>query len=105
MAAYSVSRRLKELGIRIALGARRGEVLGAAFGRALKLLAFGSIGGIGLGMLASRILASIVYGATPRDPIVLSAVVAVMVLLGLAGTWVPARRALSADPLTLLRQE
>ena len=105
MAAYSVSRRLKELGIRIALGARSGEVLGAALGRALKLLAFGSVGGIALGVLASRILASIVYGATPRDPIVLVAVIAVMVLLGLAGTWIPARRALSADPLTLLRQE
>jgi len=58
-----------------------------------------------LGVLASRVLAAIVYQATPRDPVVLGAVAVIMVLLGLAATWVPARRALSADPLLLLRQE
>jgi ABC-type antimicrobial peptide transport system permease subunit len=105
MAAYSVSRRLKELGIRMALGARGGDILGAALGRSLKLVAFGSIGGIVFGVLASRVIASIVYGATSRDPVVLGAVVVVMVALGLAGAWIPARRALSADPLTLLRQD
>jgi predicted permease len=105
MAAYSVSRRLKELGIRVALGARGSAVLGAALGRSLKLVMFGSIAGIALGVLASRVIASIVYGATPRDPFVLGAVVVVMCGLGLVGTWIPARRALSADPLTLLRQD
>lgn len=105
MAAYSVSRRMKELGIRIALGARARAVLGAALGRSFKLLACGSIGGIVFGLLASRVLASIVYGATPRDPIVLSAVVLVMMVLGLGATWIPARRALTVDPLSLLRQE
>ncbi|HEY2432802.1 MAG TPA: ABC transporter permease [Vicinamibacterales bacterium] len=105
MAAYSVSRRLKELGIRIALGARHANVLGVALGRALKLLACGSAAGVVLGALASRLLTAIVYGATPRDPVVLGSVVAVMVLLGLAATWIPARRALSADPLTMLRHE
>ena len=105
MAAYSVSRRLKEFGIRIALGARGGAVLEVALGRTLKLVTFGSIGGIVFGVLASRVIASIVYGATPRDPIVLGAVIVVMLALGLAGTWIPARRALSADPLTLLRQD
>ncbi len=60
MAAYSVSKRLKELGIRMALGARRREVLGAALGRALKLLAIGSAAGLLLGVLASRVLSFIV---------------------------------------------
>ncbi len=105
MAAYSVSRRLKELGIRMALGAQRKEVLEAALGRALKLLAFGSAAGLLLGILASRVLASIVYQATPRDPLVLSGVVLAMALLGLLATWIPAQRALSLDPLTLLREE
>ncbi len=105
MAAYSVSRRLKELGIRMALGAQRNEVLQAALGRAFKLLAFGSAAGLVLGILASRVLAAIVYQATPRDPLVLAGVVLIMAALGLAATWIPARRALALDPLTLLRDE
>ncbi len=105
MAAYSVSKRLKELGIRMALGAQRKEVLHAALGRAFKLLASGSVAGLVLGILASRVLASIVYQATPRDPVVLGGVVVSMALLGLLATWIPAQRALSLDPLTLLREE
>ena len=105
MAAYSVSKRLKELGIRVALGARRKEVLQAALGRALKLLAIGSAAGLGLGILATRILAFIVYQATPRDPVVLTGVVVAMALLGLVATWIPAQRALSVNPLVLLREE
>jgi predicted permease len=105
MAAYSVSRRFKELGIRVALGARRREVLGSALGRALRLLAYGSAAGLALGVLASRVLAAIVYQATPRDPLVIIGVVAVMVLLGLLATWIPAQRALSIHPMALLREE
>ena len=105
MAAYSVSRRLRELGIRIALGAQHKQVLNAALGRALKLLGFGSAAGVLLGILASRVLASIVYQATPRDPVVLAGVVFVMALLGLLATWIPAQRALSIDPAILLREE
>jgi ABC-type lipoprotein release transport system permease subunit len=105
VAAYSVSKRLKEFGVRIALGARRKEVLQAALGRAFKLLAIGSAAGLGLGILATRVLASIVYQATPRDPVVLTGVVAAMALLGLLATWIPAQRALSVDPLALLREE
>ncbi|HEY6250829.1 MAG TPA: ABC transporter permease [Candidatus Angelobacter sp.] len=105
MAAYSVSKRLRELGIRIALGAQGKEVLQAALGRAFKLLAFGSAAGLLLGIVASRVLAFIVYSATPRDPLVLAGVVLAMLLLGLVATWIPARRALSVDPMILLREE
>jgi len=105
MAAYSVSKRLKELGIRIAMGAQRMEVLQSALGRPLKLLALGSAAGLVLGLLASRVLAFIVYQATPRDPLVLAAAVLAMLLLGLLATWIPAQRALSVDPLILLREE
>jgi predicted permease len=105
MAAYSVSKRLRELGIRMALGAQRKEVLQAALGRPFKLLAFGSAAGLFLGILASRVLASIVYQATPRDPLVLTGVVLAMALLGLLATWIPAQRALSIDPMILLREE
>ena len=105
MAAYSVSKRLKELGIRMALGAQRREVLQAALGRAFKLLALGTAAGLLLGILASQVLAPIVYQATPRDPLVLAGVVLAMLLLGLLATWIPAQRALSLEPLTLLREE
>jgi predicted permease len=105
MAAYSVSKRLRELGIRMALGAQPAEVLQAALGRAFKLLALGSAAGLLLGILATRVLAFIVYQATPRDPLVLAGVVLAMSLLGLLATWIPAQRALSLDPVTLLREE
>jgi predicted permease len=105
MAAYSVSKRLRELGIRIALGAQRKEVLQAALGRAVKLLACGSAAGLILGILASRVLASIVYQASPRDPLVLGGVVVAMLLLGLVATWIPAQRALSVNPMILLHDE
>jgi predicted permease len=105
MAAYSVSKRLKEFGIRIAIGAQPRIVLQAALGRAAKLLAIGSAAGLLLGILASRLLAFVVYQATPRDPLVLAGVVLAMSLLGLLASWIPAQRALSIDPLILLREE
>jgi ABC-type antimicrobial peptide transport system permease subunit len=105
MAAYAVSKRLRELGIRMALGAQRKEVLQTVLGRAFKLLAFGSAVGLLLGILASRVLAFIVYQATPRDPVVLAGTVLAMLLLGLVATWIPAQRALSIDPAILLREE
>ena len=105
MAAHSVSKRLKELGIRVALGAQRKDVLQAALGRAFKLLAVGSAAGLLLGILASRLLAFIVYQATPRDPLVLAGAVLAMSLMGLLATWIPAQRALKVDPLILLREE
>jgi predicted permease len=105
MAAYSVSRRMREFGIRMALGAPRKSIVSAALGRALRLLALGSAAGVALGLMGARVLASIVWQATPRDPLVVGGVLTVMVLLGLLATWIPAQRALSVDPLALLRQE
>jgi predicted permease len=105
MAAYSVSKRLRELGIRVALGAQSREVLRAALGRPFKLLAFGSFAGLLLGLLATRVLAFIVYQATPSDPLVLASAVVAMALLGVLAAWIPARRALMVDPMTLLREQ
>ncbi len=105
MASYVVSKRLRELGIRVALGAGRQEILSAALGRAFRLLAIGSAAGVILGVLATRVLSNIVYQATPKDPVVLIGVTATMVLLGLLAALIPARRALAVDPLILLREE
>src|ERR1700749_1500060 len=105
MATYTVSKRLRELGIRIALGADQRKVLSAALGRTFRLLAVGSIAGMILGVLATRVLSSIVYQATPKDPVILGGVVLTMLCVGLAAALVPARRALAVDPMILLREE
>ncbi len=105
MASYAVSKRMRELGLRVALGAGRGDVLKAALGRPARLLVFGSLAGLLLGALGSRLLAHVVYGAGSQDPLVLGGAVVSMALLALAATWLPARRALHADPAQLLREE
>jgi predicted permease len=105
MAAYSVSKRLRELGIRIALGAQSKQVLGAALGRVFRLLTIGSAVGLLLGLAATKLLSFIVYQASPRDPLVLAGVILTMLLLGLLAAWLPAQRALAADPSILLRED
>jgi len=105
MAAYSVSRRMKELGIRVALGARRTQVMSAAVGRPIVLLGVGSVVGLLSGIFASRLLGQIVYQANPSDPAVVGGAVLTMALLGIAGSAIPARRALTVDPSKLMREE
>ena len=105
MASYTVSKRLRELGIRMALGARRKQLLGAALGRAFLLLSVGSAAGLLLGILATKVLSYIVYQASPNDPLVLGGVVLTMLALGLVAAWIPAQRALAVDPMILLREE
>jgi ABC-type antimicrobial peptide transport system permease subunit len=105
MASYSVARRLREMGIRVALGAQRAQVLRAVLGRTLLLLGVGSMTGLILGILGSRVLASIVYEATVYDPIVLAGAVAAMIAIGGLAALVPARRAVGVEPAVLLREE
>ncbi len=105
MASYSVSKRMRELGIRVALGAQNRHVLRAALGRAVLLLGIGSAAGLLLGVAASRVLASIVYQATASDPWVIATVVLTMGLIGLVSAAIPASRALSAEPARLLHDE
>jgi len=105
MASYTVSKRLRELGIRVALGARRKQVLRAALGRAMVLLTVGSAAGIVLGVVFTKVLSYIVYQAAPNDPLVLGGVVLTMMALGLVATWIPAQKALAVDPIILLREE
>jgi ABC-type antimicrobial peptide transport system permease subunit len=105
MAAYSVSRRLKEFGIRVALGSRRAQLMRAALLRPLLLLFSGSLLGLLLGVVASGLLAHLIYQATPRDPLVLAGAIVTMTFVGMVATWIPARRALAVDPAQLLREE
>jgi len=105
LASYTVSRRMRELGIRVALGASHRQVLGAALRRPVMLLAGGSLAGLVLGIAASRLLASIVYQATSNDPVVLLGVVGTMLLVGAVATWIPASRVLRVDPSQVLREQ
>jgi predicted permease len=105
MSAYSVSKRMKELGIRVALGARRTQLLGSAVGRPLTLLAAGSMLGILAALMATPLLSRIVVNANSHDPLVLVGVLATMILLGGIATCIPVRRALGVNPSTLMRDE
>ena len=105
LASYTVSKRLRELSIRVALGAQAKQILSAALGRMLILLASGSVVGVVLGAAASRLLSAIVYQASAQDPFVLSAVAFTTVLTGSLSVAGPVRRVLHADPANLLREQ
>jgi ABC-type antimicrobial peptide transport system permease subunit len=105
LASYTVGKRLRELSIRVALGAQGKQILWAALGRMLILLASGSVVGILLGFAASQVLAAIVYQASVQDPLVLGAVGFTVLLTGALSVAGPVRRALLVDPARLLREE
>lgn len=105
MAMYSVSKRMREFGIRVAVGAQPVQLMRSALSRPIILLLSGTTAGLLLGVIASQLLAQIVYQATPRDPLVFAGVMLTMALLGLLATWIPARRALRIHPASLLREE
>ena len=105
LASYTVSRRIRELSIRVALGAKASQVLFAALGRMFVLLASGSLVGLLLGIAASRVLSAIVFQATAQDPLVLTSVAFTILLSGLFAVAGPVRRALHIDPANILRDQ
>jgi ABC-type antimicrobial peptide transport system permease subunit len=105
LASYTVSKRLRELSIRVALGAQARQVLSAALGRMLVLLASGSLAGLLFGLAASRVLSHIVFQARPQDPVVLAAVAFTILVSGSLSVAGPVRRALRIDPANVLREQ
>ena len=105
MAMYSVSKRMREFGIRVAVGAQPVQLMRSALSRPVILLLSGTAAGLLLGLISSRLLAQVVYQATPRDPLVFAGVMITMAALGIVATWIPARRALRIHPASLLREE
>lgn len=105
VAAYAVSRRVREIGIRVAMGARPWQILRFVLGRTIFLLAAGSGLGLAVGVASGRVLSSVVYEASARDPLVIAAALVAMMLIGVAASLAPTRRALSIDPLRALRHE
>jgi predicted permease len=103
--AFTVSRRSREIGIRMALGAERRDVLRLILGHGLGLAAIGA----GIGLLASlaamRLLSTMLYGVRPTDPVAFAGSAVLVILVALAASWLPARRAASVDPMQSLRTE
>lgn len=103
--AYSVSQRRREIGVRMALGADRRDVLRFVLGRALRIVAAGALVGLAGAAAATRILQRFLFGVTPTDPIVFTIVTLLLMAVGLMAAWIPARRATRIDPFVALRAE
>lgn len=103
--SYLVGRRTREIGMRLALGAEPRQIRRQIVARSAQLAAIGLIIGLGLTLMSTRVLESLLYGVGPRDPLVLS--VSMVVLAGVAAlaSWIPARRASRIDPIEALRME
>lgn len=105
LVAYAVARRTREIGIRMALGARPSQVLGAVLGRTLALAAAGILIGTAITLAAGRLLSSVLYGVSPYDPATYLAALTVFLLVALLACSNPAARALRIDPAYTLRQD
>ena len=103
--AYTVSRQTHEIGIRMALGASRGDVIGMVLRMGLWLVAIGLAVGLAASLAANRVLSSELWGVSARDPLTFAAVALVVLTAGVAACWFPARRATRVDPMIALRFE
>jgi ABC-type antimicrobial peptide transport system permease subunit len=103
--AYSVSQRRQEIGVRMALGASRATILRMIVGDGARLFALGACIGLGTSLGLTRLMSSLLFGVGARDPFILGAVVAMLVVVSLAACSIPAHRATRIDPLTAIRYE
>lgn len=103
--AYAVSQRTQEIGIRMALGARPGHVLGAVLLQGMGLTALGLLAGIAASLAAMRVVAAMLVGVSAKDPLTFAAAACFLALVALLASYMPARRAMSVDPMVALRCE
>jgi ABC-type antimicrobial peptide transport system permease subunit len=103
--AFLVAQRTQEIGVRMALGAARGDILRLVMGRSLRLVLCGTVAGLVGALAVSRVLASLLFGVGSRDPVTFVAVTLLLIVVALLATLVPARRAASVNPVEALRAE
>jgi putative ABC transport system permease protein len=103
--AYSVARRTSEIGVRVALGASRAQVMRLVVGEGLRLCGLGVVLGLGGSIPLTRLLRGVLFGVGPSDPVTLAAASAALVLVVVLACYIPARRALLVDPMSALRHE
>jgi len=103
--AYLVTLRTREIGVRMALGARREDVVRLVAGRGLRLAGAGLAIGLVLSALVTRFASFLLYGTSPLDPATFSAVVVLLLGIALAAAWMPARRAAGVEPVVALRED
>jgi putative ABC transport system permease protein len=103
--AYAVTQRRREIGVRMALGAERRDVLRLVLARALRVVAAGVMLGLAGAFAVTRVLRTFLFGVTPTDPIAFTVVTLALIAVGLTAAWLPARRATRIDPIAALRAE
>ena len=103
--AFSVTRRTQEIGVRVALGAQRADVLRLVLGEGARMAAIGVVIGVGASLAVTRLLSSLLFGITATDPATFAGVAVLLVLVTLAASYIPAHRAMGVDPMTALRHE
>jgi ABC-type antimicrobial peptide transport system permease subunit len=103
--SYTVGQRSSEFGLRVALGAQRGDLLRMVLAQSAKLAVPGTLIGVILALSLSRVVRGLVYNVSPTDPLVITAVVLLVLFIALLASYMPARRAASIDPMSTLRTE
>lgn len=103
--AFSVTRRTQEIGIRMSLGAQRGNILRLVLGEGARMAAFGLVIGIGASLAITRLMSSLLFGVSATDPLTFVAVAALLAAVALLASYIPARRAMRVDPMVALRYE
>ena len=103
--SYDVARRVRDLGIRLALGAPRRDVIRQVIAGALTVSSIGMLSGIVAALAATRLLSSLLFGITARDPLTISLAASLLMITTLLASYLPARRAASLDPVAVLRAE